>query len=276
MFTDMWRYPFMVNAFQAGTVVAIMAGIVGWFVVTRRQAFAAHTVAAVGFPGAAGAVVVGLSVQIGYVTACVAAALVIGLVRHGAVEMESGLVATVHALALASGYLFTVHYDGYLSGTSSLLFGALLGISSAQVVGLVLTAAVVLMVIAAIGRPLLFSSVDPSAASAYCVPVQQISLVFMTCLGVAVAAVSQVTGSLMIFALLVVPAATAQLGSHRPLHSMALTVGIALAVIWVSLVIAYYTDLPVGFIVASTAVVPFLAMRWRSRIPSSVPRQALV
>src|SRR5437588_9820374 len=107
----MWALPFMVNAYRAGTVLAVLAGIVGFLMVPRRQAFAGHTLSAVGFPGAAGATWLGVSAGYGYFTFCLAAALVIALApssaRRGFSE-ESAVVGIVQAFALACGYLFVV------------------------------------------------------------------------------------------------------------------------------------------------------------------------
>src|SRR5213078_4257125 len=116
----MFSYPFMVNAFRAGTIVAVVSATMGWFMVLRRQTFAGHTLSLVGFPGAAGAVLLGIASGFGYFGFCVAAGAVIGAAapRAGAATYreESALIGTVQAMALASGFLFVSLYHGNLNG----------------------------------------------------------------------------------------------------------------------------------------------------------------
>src|SRR4051812_15998579 len=119
----------MVNAFRAGTVVAVTAGLLGWFMVLRRQAFAGHTLALVGFPGAAAATLAGASPALGYFGFCAGAALLIGAVPQrgtAGYREESPVIGTIQAVALASGFLFVSLYKGFLSGVNSLLFGTFL------------------------------------------------------------------------------------------------------------------------------------------------------
>lgn len=259
---QMWAFPFMVNAFRAGTLIAVGAAVMGWFMVLRRQSFAGHTVATVGFPGAAGAALLGVGAVYGYFTFCVAAALVIAaLPRAGraAGGHESAVTGTVQAFLLACGFLFTTLYKGLLGGVTSLLFGSFLGITTAQVWLLSAVTAAVLAVLAVIGRPLLFASVDPDVAAGRGVPVRLLSTVFLVLLGAAAAEASQITGSLLVFALLVMPAATAQLLSARPAVSLALSVAIAVAVTWLGLITAYYSPYPIGFYVTTFAFAGYVA-----------------
>jgi zinc/manganese transport system permease protein len=255
-FQDMWALPFMVNAFRAGTIVAVLAAIIGWFMVLRRQSFAGHTLAVVGFPGAAAAAWLGLGIAGGYFAFCVAAALVIAALPSGArrgYNEESAVVGTVQAYALASGLLFISLYKGFLNGTNALLFGSFLGITGQQVVLLVAVAVVALAVLAFIGRPLLFGSVDTDVAAAHGVPTRALDVAFLLLLGAAAAEVSQITGALLVFALLVLPPATAQLITVRPLRSVLLSVLLALVTVWAALFVGYYSPYPIGFWLTSIA-----------------------
>ncbi|GAA3043603.1 hypothetical protein GCM10020000_23750 [Streptomyces olivoverticillatus] len=150
-FQQMWSFPFMVNAFRAGTIVAVAAAAVGWFVVMRRQTFAAHTVSAVAFPGAAGAVLLGAGAVYGYFTLCIATALVIAAVRGRGDREESALTGTAQAFLLACGYLFIALYKGLLEGPQTILFGTFLGITDGQVTLLLCVGAAVLAILALIG-----------------------------------------------------------------------------------------------------------------------------
>ncbi|MFJ2441506.1 MULTISPECIES: metal ABC transporter permease [unclassified Streptomyces] len=260
----MWVFPFMVNAFRAGTLIAIGAAVTGWFMVLRRQSFAGHTLATVGFPGAAGATLLGVGAAYGYFVFCIAAALVIAAVPRGGRDAdghEAALVGTVQAFLLACGFLFTALYKGLLGGITSLLFGSFLGVTTGQVGLLFAVTLALLAVLAVIGRPLLFASVDPAVAAARGVPVRALSALFLVLLGAATAEASQITGTLLVFALLVMPAATAQSLGARPVVSLALSVLIALTVTWLGLVAAYFTPYPMGFTVTTFAFTGYLAAR---------------
>lgn len=252
---QLFGFHFMVNAFRAGTVVAIVAGAVGWFMVLRRASFVGHTLAVVSFPGAAGAIWLGISVTAGYFAASIAAALVIAMVppsrTGGSTSGEAAVIGTVQAFALACGVLFVSLYSGILDSVTGLLFGTFLGISDQQVVTLLIVGTAVLVALAAMARPLFFASVDPDVASARRVPVRLLSTLYLVLLGCTAAEVSQITGALLVFALLVMPAAAAQQVTARPGWSFLLTITLALAVTWLALGAAYFFTYPVGFYVTS-------------------------
>jgi zinc/manganese transport system permease protein len=252
---QMGEYPFMVNALWAGTIVAVTAGAIGWFMVLRRQTFAGHTLALIAFPGAAGATLVGLPLALGYFGTCGLGALLLALVsrpggRPGGAD-ESAAIGTVQAVGLGLGYLFVVLYGGQLSSLEALLFGTFLGITAGQVQTLLLIAIAALLALAAIGRPLLFASVDGAVARAAGVPTRLLDFAFLLLLGLAVAATAEITGALLVFSLLVTPAASAQQLTTRPGRGLALSVAIGLAVTWVGLTIAFFSPYPVGFWVTS-------------------------
>lgn len=261
---QLFEFPFMVNAFRAGTVVAVAAGLIGWFMVLRRQSFAGHTLALVGFPGAAGATLIGLGATWGFFGFCTAAALAIAALPRASdsgYSEESAVIGTVQAVAVACGFLFVTLYAGSLNSVNALLFGTFLGIDDGQVVALAMVAGIALLALAAIARPLLFASVDPDVAAARGVPVRTLSVAFLLLLGLTVAAVSQITGTLLVFALLVMPAATAQAVTARPGRSALIAVGVALAVTWAGLASAYYSPYPIGFFVTTFAFVAYVGAR---------------
>jgi zinc/manganese transport system permease protein len=249
------QFPFMVNALRAGTIVAVAAGALGWFMVLRRQSFAGHTLAIVSFPGAAAAILVGFSAITGYFVASVGAALVIAALPRSIGgrprSTESAIIGTVQAFALACGALFVSLYGGFLNGLTGLLFGSFLGISASQVLALLSVAAAALAVLALIARPLFFATVDPDVAAARGVPVRVLGVVFLVLLGCAAAEVSKITGALLVFALLVMPAATAQQITARPMVSFALTIALGLVTVWLGLAAAYFSVYPVGFFITT-------------------------
>jgi len=271
---QMWALPFMVNAFRAGTMVAVLAAAIGWFMATRGQAFAGHTLALVGFPGAAGAVLLGLPVTAGYFAFCAAAALVIGTVGPGRGRAEeSALIGTVQAFALACGFLFIALYHGFLSGTSALLFGSFLGITTEQVRVLAGIAVAVLAVLALLGRRLLFASVDPGVARARGVPVRLMDVAFLLLLAAAVASSALITGALLVFALLVLPAATAQQITARPAIGLALAAVLALVTVWVALTVSFFTPYPLGFWLTSLAFGLYVLAAGSRALAQRLPRR---
>jgi zinc/manganese transport system permease protein len=260
---QMFSLHFMVNAYRAGTIVAVVAGAVGWFMILRRQSFAGHTLAVVSFPGAAGAVWLGVSATAGYFAGSILAALVIAMVPRSssgrARSQESAVIGTVQAFALACGVLFVSLYGGFLDSLTGLLFGTFLGISDGQVAVLAIVAVVVLVVLAIVARPLFFATLDPDVAAARRVPVRTLSIVFLVLLGCTAAEVSQITGALLVFALLVMPAAAAQQITARPAVSIVLTITLGLVVTWVSLAAAYFSVYPVGFYVSTVGFTVYVA-----------------
>ena len=263
---QMWDFHFMVNALVAGTIVAVVAGVIGYFMVLRRQSFVGHMLAVVGFPGAAGATWLGISAAFGFFGFCVGGALILALGAGagrnrngvGGFGEESAVVGTVQAFALAAGFLFVSLYKGFLSGLNALLFGTITGVSDAQVRILLIAAVLALVLLAGVARPLLFVSVDPSVAQAHGVSPRVVSTAFLLLLGIAAAGTSQVTGSLLVFALLVAPASAALRLTARPAVAVILSVVIALFVTWVGETIAFFSPYPIGFWVTTLAFVVFL------------------
>src|SRR6201993_1262121 len=277
---EMWAYPFMVSALRAGTVVAVVAGVIGWGVGLRKGRLAGHTLAIVGFPGAAAAAWLGVPPGYGSFAACIGAAAAIALLPAptragglGGFAEESAGIGTIQALALATGFLFVSLYHGFLSGLTSLLFGTIAGVSSQQLHVLLIAALVCLMVLAAIGRPLLWASIDPDAAAAHGGPTGRVGGLFLLVLGVAAAGASQITGSLLVFALLVAPPAAAFHFTARPAMGIAISVLIAVAVTWVGIGCAFYSPYPIGFWVSSFAFgIYLLAAGYRASVERTLQR----
>jgi zinc/manganese transport system permease protein len=257
----------MVNALEAGTIVAVLAAVVGWYMVLRRQSFTGHTLSVMAFPGAAGAALAGLPIGLGYYVACGGAAL---LMRRGRGSIrrsygtETATIATVQVVGLAAGFLFLSLGNTVLAGAETLLFGTFLGVSRGQVLALLLVALAALALIATAARPLLLETIDSEAARARGLPVAVLDTGFLLVLAAAVAATSQITGALLVFALLVAPPAAAQQLTMRPGIGLGLSVLFGLAIVWLGLGLAYFSIYPVGFYVTSIAFAVFLAA-WLTR-----------
>jgi zinc/manganese transport system permease protein len=257
---QMFHYQFMVNAFEAGTIVAIIAGITGYFVVLRRSAFTAHAFSEIGFAGAAAAVLANVAPIAGLLAGSIAGGLAIAALGRRATNRDTQ-IGIVLAFSLGMGLLFISLYTGYATEAYSILFGEILGVSRFQVE---LTLAAGVLILAGVGfvyRPLLFASLDEDVAEAKGVPMLFIGTIFMLLVAVAVSFAVQVTGVLLIFSLMVTPAATAQYLSRRPQTGMIIAVAIALMATWVGLFVAFYTPYPVSFFITAIAFFLYLAVR---------------
>jgi zinc/manganese transport system permease protein len=260
---QLFDYPFMVHALAAGTIVAVMSGVTGWFMVLRRQTFAGHTLAVVAFTGAAAAALAGLPLAVGYFGLCGLAALTLAGIAGSSASrgFESAAIGTLQAFGLGLGFLFVSLYHGILNGVDSLLFGTFLGITSEQVITLLVVAAVAVVLVGLGLRPLLFASFDADVARASGVPVGLLGFGFLLVLGLSVAETSQVTGALLVFALLVTPAATAHELTSHPGLGIALSVALALAVTWLGLALAYFSIYPVGFYITTLSFAAWVLVR---------------
>jgi zinc/manganese transport system permease protein len=261
---ELVQFPFMVHALEAGTIVAVFAAAVGWYMVLRRQSFAGHTLSLMAFPGATGAALIGLPVSLGYYLACGVAALAMGQTVRASTRgfgSETAVIGTVQTVGLAAGYLFLSLNSAILSGTETLLFGTFLGVTQGQVLTLLVIGVVGLALLAAGARPLLFSTVDRELAHASGIPVATLDVLFLLLLALAVAATSQITGVLLVFAVLVAPPAAAQQLTSRPLAGLLLGILFALLVVWLGLAAAYFSPWPVGFYTTTFAFAVYVIAR---------------
>jgi zinc/manganese transport system permease protein len=258
---EIFQYQFMRNAFAAGTVVAIMAGIVSYLVVLRRSSFAAHALSHIGFAGAAAAVLLGVSPIYGLLlfTASGGSGIAVLSPRASHRDVEIG---TVLAFMLGLGVLFISLYSGYATETYSILFGEILGISAGAVLVTLAAGVVILAVAAIVYRPLLFSSLDESVAEAKGMRTTLLGLVFMLLVAAAVSFAVQVVGVLLIFSLLVTPAAIAIRLAKRPLNAIIIAVLVALGATWSGLFIAWYEPYPVSFFITSIVFGAYLFVRF--------------
>lgn len=265
------QYHFMQNAAIGGTLVAIIAGVMGYFMVVRGQSFAGHSLANVGFAGATGAALAGMPAVAGLFIAGILAAGGIHFLGVSARQTRRNDIAigAVFTASLALGYLF-VHLStsAYAASIYDVLFGNVVGISDSDVAIIAVAAVALLVVMAIIGRPLLFASLDADVAAARGVPVRALGLGYLVLLAVVVAVAVQVVGVLLIFALLVTPAAIAQRIATRPAVTIALAVALALAFTWLGLAVGYFTVYPTGFFITTFAFATYVCVRgggWLAR-----------
>ncbi len=242
----MLDYDFMRTAFMASGVVAILSGLVGYFLVLRNQTFAGHALSHVGFTGATGAILVGISPFWGLVGFTLMAGLAMGALgeKLGARDVAIGMTLSV---ALGLGLLFLHFYTAFASQATALLFGNVLGVDRSALVSLASLALVSTVALGIIARPLLFASLQPELAEAKGVPVRFLAIAFMAIVAVAVAESTQVVGVLLVFTLMVGPAAAARNLTSRVGTAVTLSAGLALVEAWAGLTLAWFTGWPTSF-----------------------------
>lgn len=276
-YQDNWQQilgsSFMRNAWLGGTIVALSAGLMGYFIVVRNSSFAAHALAHIGLPGATGAVLLGLPAALGLGVFCVGGALVIGALGKRASERDVA-TGTVLAFATGLGLFFNSLATRNSSTLTNVLFGNLLAITSDQLLSflalLVLTAACIAFVF----RPLLFASVNSQVAEAKGVPVRGLSIAFMVLLGITITMAVQAVGTLLLFALVVTPAATALILTARPVLAMAVSAVIGLVSVWSGLVLSAMFDLPPSFVIVTIACGVWFVVWAGGRMPRPGRRSA--
>lgn len=242
----MFTYDFMQNAFAAAGIVAVVSGLIGFFLVLRAQTFAGHALSHVGFAGATGAVLVGFPPLWGLIALTLVAGVGMGLLGERLYQRDVA-IGIVLAMSLGLGVLFLSFFTAYATQATALLFGNILGIDGATVWTLLLLGLAAIVALAAISRPLLFASLQPELAEAKGVSLRLVSVLFLAIVALGVAECAQIVGVLLVFALMIGPAAAAQRITTRFWQGIALSVVLALCDAWLGLTLAYYTDWPTSF-----------------------------
>jgi zinc/manganese transport system permease protein len=271
----------MMNTWIAATIVAVIAGVTGFFAVLRGQSFAAHAIPNGAFAGAAGAGLLGLNVIWGLAVFALAGALGIGALgseTRGRRARQDVVTALVLVLMLGTGALFLSLTTQYAQVTYSLLFGEVFGVSSAVLLPIAALGAVTIAAIAAIYRPLMLASALPEVADARGVSTRRMELCFLIVMALATSMTVPVVGALLMFALMIGPAAAARSFTRRPGHAIALATGIALVTVWAGIAASYRTNWPLGFFVGVIDAGFFLlGQGWTvARRRGYAPRQAPV
>ena len=249
----------MLNTWIAGSVVAVIAGVMGFFAVLRGSTFAAHAIPNGAFAGAAGATLLGFDPLAGLAVFSVAGALgIAGLSRRARSDVATALILV---MMLAIGALFVSWSTEYAQEAYSLLFGEVFGVSSGEVVPILVLGGVSIAAIIVMFRPLLLSSALPEVAEARGVSARRMELGFLLVLALATSMTVPVVGALLMFSLMIGPAAAARYVTARPVAAMSLAVVIALVTVWTGIVVSYESDWPLGFMVGTLGAFFFLAGR---------------
>jgi len=260
MFTQLLAQHFVHTALWVGAVVAVVSGVIGVFVVTRGMSFAVHAISELGFTGAAGALVVGLDPVIGVLGGSLLVGLVLGLLSLRGRERDSAIGAVL-AFGLGIGVLFLSLYQGYATEATNLLFGSIVGVSDSQLLTLAIVAAIVLVGVAVLYRPLLFSSVDPEIAAARGVPLRALSVGIFLLLALTTAEAIQVVGVLLVLTLVITPAAAAQHLTRRPGFALLLSVAIALVSTEGGILLSLLKPWPTSFFITTISFTAYLGAR---------------
>ena len=271
----MLDYDFMQNAFAAATAVALVSGAVGYFLVLRGQTFAGHALSHVGFTGATAAVLFGMSPLWGLVLLTVAGGVGMGFLGERLAQRDVA-IGIVLALSLGFGLLFLHFYTAFATQATALLFGNVLAVDVATVEALVVLGTISLVSLAVISRPLLFASLQPELAEARGISLRLYSVLFLAIVALATAECAQIVGVLLIFTLMVGPAAAAQRLTRGVLPGVAVSMGLAVAEAWVGLTVAFYTDWPTSFWISLLSAGVYLAAivlgAGRDRLMRHAPR----
>jgi zinc/manganese transport system permease protein len=256
--TDMFAYEFMTNAFVAAGIVAVVSGLVGYFLVMRGQTFAGHALSHIGFAGATGAGLIGLAPLWGLLAFTLAAGIVMGALSER-ISNRDVAIGVVLALALGFGLLFLHYHTSFATQATALLFGNVLAVDRTMIATLAVLAAITLAALAAIMRPLIFASLQPELAEAKGVPMRFVSTAFLAIVALAVSECAQIVGVLLVFTLMVGPPAAAQRVTTGLWSGLFVSAALALAEAWLGLTMAFYTDWPVSFCIASLSALGYFA-----------------
>ena len=261
---DMLQLDFMRNAFLAGSVLSVLAGLVGYFVVARRLIFTSDVLSHVAFPGALVAIIVGLNPLLGVFGLSLAAALGLSLLG-GRSRSNDVTTGTLLAWVLGVGVLFlSVYTSGSSAGNSSagvnVLFGSLFGIHAREARVVAIVGTLTALALLAIARPLLFASLDPAVAASRGVPIRLLNLFFLILLAITVAEAVQAVGALLMFALLITPAAIARRLVIRPFVALLLSAALSLVFTWAGITIAFYLPYPVSFCLTALVFVSYVGV----------------
>lgn len=258
---DILQYSFIQNALLAGICVAVVAAVAGYFMIVRGLTFAGHALPNIGFAGAAGAVLLGIDPVFGLFAFTIGAAIGISILGERLNERDTA-IGVIMTLALGLGILFLSLYAGFAQQVYSILFGQIVGISRTNMLITAIASILTLALLLVLFRPLLFSSFDPEVAEARGVPVRLLAMVFLVLIAITVSLAVQVVGALLMFTLLVGPAATAIRIVQRPLWAIMLAIALGVSYTCLGIFLAAYSVyLPVSFFIATLSFGVYLPVR---------------
>lgn len=261
---SLWDYEFMRHAFFAGTIAAIISGMVGYFVIIRQLSFAAHALGHIGFAGASGALLLGATPMTGQLILTVLAATGMGALGER-VSKSDMAIGVILSFCLGLGTLFLHIYNGYAGQASIILFGNLLGVSLKDISLMFLLMLVCIAAILILSRRLLFTSLEPELATAKGISLSAISIIFLMIVAIAVTLASQVVGVILVFTLVIGPPAIAVQLTHHYGYGIILSILLSVLIVWVSIIISYLTDYPISFLISAIVFLSYILSVFHQR-----------
>lgn len=261
---ELTQYDFIHNAFMAGTLIAILAGVIGYFVVLKQLAFTSHALSHIGFAGACGAGLLGLSLMGGQLLITLLAACIIVMLGEK-VRRNDTVIGVTLSFSLGLGSLFLYLYNNYAGSANRILFGDLLSVSQHDIYQMLFLGAFCLLVMASIARPLWFSALLPELAVARGLPVKRLQIVFFVLLAIAITLTSQAVGILLVFTLLIGPPAIAVKFTQKFWSGILLSVLFNLIVIWFALVASSVSNWPLSFWVSAIVLIAYVST-WKLKV----------
>lgn len=269
----MLSHPFLQHAVATGTAIAVLCGLVGYFVVLRGQVFAGDALSHVAYTGALAALAAGVDLRLGLFAATIAGGLLLGLLG-GRGTADDVVIGTVFAWILGLGVFLLAYYTTHAStgnGAASVtvLFGSIYGLSTSAATTAIMIALILVALLLVLARPLMFASIDTTVAAARGVPVRLLGPAFLAVVGATAAEASQAVGALLLFGLLAAPAAAAQRITNQPWRALLLSAGLALAAMWLGLAASYaWPDLPPSFSIIAVATGEYVIAAVATAFPS--------
>jgi zinc/manganese transport system permease protein len=264
---------FMTDTWVVATIVAVVGGVVGFFVVLRGSAFVADALPTGAFAGAAGASLIGVSTLLGLAVFSLLGALGIGWLGRRSRHDVAVALALVAMLGLGALFLsFTVEYSPEIY---SLLFGEVLGISVNEVTPVAVLGAVCIAAVAALYRPLMLSSVLPEVGEARGVRPDRVEMAFLVIVALATSTAVPVVGALLIFSLMIGPPAAARSLTSRPLLAIGLSAALSVLTVWVAIALSYQTNWPIGFFVGAMSAACYATGRGWAALRGTRPARSV-
>lgn len=251
------NYEFVRNAFIAGTIAAILSGVVGYFVIIRKLSFAAHALGHIGFAGASGGLLLGLTPMVGQFILTVLAAIGIGTFGQRLHKSDMA-IGVILSFSLGLGTLFLYFYHGFAGQASVILFGNLLGVALDDIKLMACLMIASLLTLSLFAKKLIFVSLEPELAEAKGLSLTWLSIFFVTIMAVAVTLASQVVGVILVFTLVIGPASIAMMWTHRFWTGMLVSVLLAILLVWLGIFLSYITDWPISFWISALVFVFYL------------------
>jgi zinc/manganese transport system permease protein len=269
---QMLAVDFMRNAFLAGSLIAVSSGLVGYYVLLRHQTFASDALSHVGFAGAMAAAFAGINPYIGLFSSSIVVGVGMGQLGRASGRSRDVAIGTIMAWVLGLGALFLGLYlsisvaNPNIAIGVGILFGSIFGVDAPTAWVIAGIGAATSVALLAIARPLLFATIDPEVARARGLPVRLLDALFLILLGITVAEAVPAVGALLVFALLVTPAASIRKLVMRPFLGLALSALLALLITWAGLTMAFYLSYPVSFDISMLGFVIYLVVLFIQRV----------